>query len=394
MKIFSVRRYAPSLVVVTLAFLACATAFAQGSSRVRFVGNAGYSYDRKVAVLTASRVANSEVSGISGSLKLELWAFSSPYTGTGTRTDKNGLKLAEYALGPLSAGAHIAQIDSGPVAFTSPPKGTWFFTLFVTEFTGIGVDPYVRDDSYNFSQPAVIGPSVSAITPVGGVWWNPEESGTGYGLDYQNGVLLVQVYAYQRGGPAQWYLATGPVNSNAFGATLDRYTDGQCISCAYTPATIVGNDGAMSIIFTSPTTATSYLPGGRMIQIERYFGATLNGSPPASTITPTAGVWWNPDESGTGYALDYQNGVLLVQIYSYQPGGQPQWYLAAGGVNANVFTATLDRYNGGQCISCSYTPATFSGIEGSISITFTSPTTAHVALPGGRQIQIQRYFAP
>lgn len=394
MTIVSVRRYAPPLVVVALALLACATAFAQGSSRVQFFGNAGYSYDHKVAVLTATKIANSGLSGISGTLKLELWAFASPYTGTGTRTDKNGLKLAEYALGPLSAGARIIHVDSGPVAFTSPPKGTWFFTLFVTEFTGGGPDPYVRDDYNNFPQPVVIGPPVSAIVPVGGVWWNPEESGTGYGVDYQNGVLLVQVYAFQRGGPTQWYLAAGQVVSNSFGSTLDRYTDGQCISCAYTPATIVGNDGAISILFTSPTTATAYLPGGRIIQIERYFGAAPNGTPSASTITPTAGVWWNPDESGTGYALDYQNGILLVQVYSYQPGGQPQWYLAAGPVNANVFTETLDKYSGGQCISCSYTPSTLVGADGNISITFTSPTMANVALPGGRQIQIQRYFGP
>jgi hypothetical protein len=63
-------------------------------------------------------------------------------------------------------------------------------------------------------------------------------------------------------------------------------------------------------------------------------------------------------------------------------------------VSANAFTATLDKYTGGQCISCAYTPATHVGNDGTISIKFTSPTTADVALPGGRQIQIQRYFGP
>ncbi|MEO8306006.1 MAG: hypothetical protein ABI724_17995 [Betaproteobacteria bacterium] len=386
----SVRRLAALLVAITFALLACAPASAQGSSRVRFVGNAAYSFDRKIAVLTANKVSNFESSGVSGPLTLELWAFASPYAGTGTKTDKNGLKLAEFALGQLNAGSNFLYVDSGPIAFASPMKGIWFFTLFVTESVA-GVT--ARDDWKNFSQPVVIGP-VSTIVPVAGIWWNPEESGTGYAIDYQNGVLLVQSYSYQFVGTPQWYLAAGEVDSNTFGATLDRYVDGQCISCAYTPAALVGNDGAMSIVFTSPTTATAYLPGGRQIQIERYFGAAPSVPVSASAIAPVAGVWWNPNESGTGYGLDYQSGTLLVQIYSFQPGGQSQWYLAAGQVNANVFTATLDKYAGGQCISCSYTPATHVGNDGNISMTFTSPTTANVVLPGGRQIQIQRYFGP
>ena len=112
-------------------------------------------------------------------------------------------------------------------------------------------------------------------------------------------------------------------------------------------------------------------------------------------ITPFGGVWWNPNESGSGYALDYQNGVLLVQIYSYLASGEAQWYLAAGQVTGNVFTSTLDKYIGGQCISCAYkNPGPPVGNDGQITITFTSPTSANVALPGGRQLQIQRYFQP
>jgi len=68
--------------------------------------------------------------------------------------------------------------------------------------------------------------------PGGGVWWRPNESGSGYGIDFKDGVLLLQTYSYLAGGPAQWYLAAGAVTNNTFTATLDRYTGGQCISCA------------------------------------------------------------------------------------------------------------------------------------------------------------------
>jgi hypothetical protein len=116
-----------------------------------------------------------------------------------------------------------------------------------------------------------IAPAAGAFIPVPGVWWNPNESGSGLGLDYQNGTLLVEVYSYLAGGAAQWYLAAGSINNNVFTATLDKYTGGQCISCAYVAPGLVGNDGTITITFTSPTTASADLPGGRHIQIQRFF---------------------------------------------------------------------------------------------------------------------------
>src|SRR5262249_54041645 len=91
----------------------------------------------------------------------------------------------------------------------------------------------------------------ATIVPVAGVWWDPQESGSGLGIDYQNGTLIVEVYSYLSNGPAQWYLSAGPVVSNVFTGTLDKYTGGQCISCAYQAATLVGNDGTITITFTS-----------------------------------------------------------------------------------------------------------------------------------------------
>jgi hypothetical protein len=123
-----------------------------------------------------------------------------------------------------------------------------------------------------------------------------------------------------------------------------------------------------------------------------FAGASASVSAAPAAITPVGGVWWNPNESGSGYGLDFQNGVLIVQIYSYRADSAAQWYLAAGSVTHNVVHATLDRYTGGQCISCTYKGPTLVGNDGDVTFTFTSPTTATVDLPGGRHIQIQRYF--
>ncbi len=105
------------------------------------------------------------------------------------------------------------------------------------------------------------------IAPQAGLWWNPAESGSGYALDFKHGVLVVTLYSYTQAGPPIWYLASGPVINNAFTATLDKYAGGQCISCAYRPNSPNGNDGVVSIFFTSSTSATMTLPGGRNIPI-------------------------------------------------------------------------------------------------------------------------------
>jgi hypothetical protein len=130
-----------------------------------------------------------------------------------------------------------------------------------------------------------------------------------------------------------------------------------------------------------------YKPGLLNQQIQ-LAAASTPGAP--SEITPQAGLWWNAAESGSGYALDYAHGVLVVTVYSYTTGGAPIWYLASGPVTNNVFTSTLDKYQGGQCISCAYRATAINGNDGNVSITFTSPTTANMTLPGGRSLQITK----
>lgn len=182
-------------------------------------------------------------------------------------------KLAEYTLGQLNAGFDLSNISSGSIPFSPPPNGTWVFTLLVTEFTGAGADDgYAPDDYINFAAPVVFGPPTPpppALTPQVGLWWNPNESGSGYALDYKHGVLVVTVYSYAPNGAPQWYLASGPLSGTTFTSTLDKYVAGQCIACSYAGRpTNIGNDGAITIDFSSPTSATVFLPGNRVTQIQ------------------------------------------------------------------------------------------------------------------------------
>jgi hypothetical protein len=113
--------------------------------------------------------------------------------------------------------------------------------------------------------------SALAFQPRTGLWWNPGESGSGYNIEIQNGVLVVTVFSYKGNGDSEWYLASGALTNSGhtFSGTLDKYRNGQCISCAYTGTpTLAGNDGTMSINFVSETSAILSLPNGRTTLIE------------------------------------------------------------------------------------------------------------------------------
>ena len=138
---------------------------------------------------------------------------------------------------------------------------------------------------------------------------------------------------------------------------------------------------------TSTATLTGYTIPGAVAQ--------PGGGAPPLAFTPVTGMWWNPNESGSGYNIQVQHGVMVVSMFGYAGNGDPLWYLvvgtlanAGGGVAA---TGTLDKYHGGQCASCMYQMPATMGNDGAMTITFTSPTTAALQLPGGRVTQIQPF---
>jgi hypothetical protein len=139
------------------------------------------------------------------------------------------------------------------------------------------------------------------------------------------------------------------------------------------------NDGTNAAVLTGYTVPGAVAqPGG--------------GAPPLA-FTPVVGLWWNSNESGSGYNIQVQHGVLVMTMYGYTAGGDPQWYLAVGSLmNAGggvMATGTLDKYRSGQCTSCMYQKPSMMGNDRAVTIYFTSPSTATVQLPGGRVTQIQ-----
>jgi hypothetical protein len=61
--------------------------------------------------------------------------------------------LASYTVGQLTGGYYFYNINSGSISFTTPPPGTWYFSLQAREYVGAGGDGYVTRDWINFSTP-------------------------------------------------------------------------------------------------------------------------------------------------------------------------------------------------------------------------------------------------
>jgi hypothetical protein len=189
----------------------------------------------------------------------------------------------------MGAQSYMSSYHAVALETVTTPAGTFANALHIREQRGSG---YVREVWYapgvgmvqmndgtnaavltGYTIPGAVGtPAPLAFTPMTGLWWNPGESGSGYNVQVQQGVLVITMYSYTQGGDPVWYLAVGRMansgGSVAATGTLDKYRGGQCASCTYQMPSMVGNDGTMTITFTSPTTATVQLPGGRMTQIQ------------------------------------------------------------------------------------------------------------------------------
>jgi hypothetical protein len=147
--------------------------------------------------------------------------------------------------------------------------------------------------------------------------------------------------------------------------------------------------GPMVLGSPSPQSGVSPSTSSGALALTEITSMTFQATFGASVV-PVVGLWWNPSESGSGYNLDVKNGVLVVTIFTYKANGDPQWYITSGQIVDNLFTGTINKYSGGQCISCPYNGLpTSAGNDGVVGIEFTSPTSAIVSLPGGRVTRIQ-----
>ncbi len=230
--------------------------------------------------------------------------------------------------------------------------------------------------------------------PQTGWWWNPAESGRGYGIEVQGRNLFYAAFLYEADGRATWNIAAGPtsVDGSVFAGDLLRFTGGQSLTGAYRAPNPAQSVGTILLSFNTDATGNMVWPGGA-VPIRRF--DFNNVAAPTQPGVPESGWWWNPAESGRGFFIEWQNGIADMAGFMYDDAGNPLWYLMVTPTPAaSTLSGAWTRYANGQTLTGAYkAPTVVNGNVGTGTIQFTSSTTGTMTLPGGRTIPLvrQRY---
>jgi hypothetical protein len=228
--------------------------------------------------------------------------------------------------------------------------------------------------------------------PQTGWWYNAAQGGRGFSLEARGNRLFMAAFHYDASGRAIWNFAGGAtsLDGSLFTSDLLNASGGQTLTGPYR-APGLSNVGPITLLFSDATHGTLAWPG-ETIAIERQPFVPDGLVAPPQTNQPESGWWWNPDESGRGFFIEWQNGYADLAGYMYDANGNPTWYITVAETpNPMRLTGNWWTFANGQSMGGAYRPATrTSDNVGSVAIDFTSATTATLTLPDGRRIPLVR----
>jgi hypothetical protein len=300
-------------------------------------------------------------------------------------------QLQAYLSGVLSAqGASVSILNGVPVGSVA---GSTFFV------------------GYGSSSSAMLGTglnrSVASLPgqreckpqpPQTGWWWNADEGGRGYSIEVAGNHIFYAAFLYDDTGRSNWYVATGTTSLDGSLYTGDLYAvrNGQTLTGAYRSPDPVTVAGQIVLTFDDASHGTLAWPGG-VIPIERFniMPGGLAAAPQANQ--PENGWWWNPDESGRGFFIEWQNGTGGPQAdlagYMYDDAGNPVWYLSVYPTpDPRQFSGNWWSYANGQSLTGTYKPPTrVNESVAPVTVQFHDATTATMTLPNGRTTNLRRH---
>jgi hypothetical protein len=284
-----------------------------------------------------------------------------------------------------SAGSTVAVIPPG--ATTGSIAGATFFVGYG------GSASSMINSGINRGVASVPGSRVCAPqAPQTGWWWNASESGRGYAIEVQGRHLFYAAFLYDDTGRATWTIASGntSLDGSLFAGDLLAFNGGQTLAGPYKAPAPARTIGQILLTFNSAQAGTMVWPGGA-VAIERFNFNNL-AAPPQANV-PESGWWWNANESGRGYFIEWQNGFADLAGFMYDDAGDPVWYLVLNPTpDARTLTGSWTRYANGQTITGAYRPATLVNPNvAPLTIRFDSAATGTMTLPGGNTIPITRF---
>ncbi len=105
---------------------------------------------------------------------------------------------------------------------------------------------------------------------------------------------------------------------------------------------------------------------------------------------PEPGAWYNPDQSGTGFSLEFQNGIMAGYYFGYDVTGEPEWTVVTSRLTRSEQPDVMwelevepNRFTGGNCLGCPYQAPNAPEVLPPIRIEFLQRAYARVTLNDG-----------
>ena len=117
----------------------------------------------------------------------------------------------------------------------------------------------------------------------------------------------------------------------------------------------------------------------------------------AFAVAPENGWWWNPTESGSGYAIERQGNSIFMAAFLYETSGAATWYATLLSLQPDgTYKGDMTRYVGGKSLLGPYKPATPTSVVATATASFPKPDsgTMTITFPNGspnRTIPISRF---
>jgi hypothetical protein len=372
-----------------------ATARADIQFRPQDVGSSGSVYVFAVAPVTLIKGAIPKGAHYGGMSKggpkdtAPVQCVLAQLTSSGQLAAVSASSLLAYTTGLLSAQGQTVQILNGVA--TVNIGGATFYVGYGSSATAM------INSGVNRSAVTVPGSQVcKPQPPQTGWWWNPAEDGRGFSVEVRGNNIFFAAFLYDVTGRSTWYVATGPVSLDGSLYTGPLYSakGGQTLGGAYFGSPTLKDEGPITLAFNSATTGTMVWPGGT-VPIQR-FNIVQNGlNLPPAVNQPESGWWWNDQESGRGFFMEWQAGTLDIAGYMYDDAGNSVWYLTVDsmkGATGQTFTQNWWSYGNGQTLTGAWKPNTpLSTTVAPLSIQFSAPDTAIMTLPNGRTTALKRH---
>jgi hypothetical protein len=117
----------------------------------------------------------------------------------------------------------------------------------------------------------------------------------------------------------------------------------------------------------------------------------------AFAVAPEKGWWWNPTESGSGYAIERQGNSIFMAAFLYETTGAATWYATLLTLQPDgSYKGDMTRYVGGKSLLGSYKAPTSTSVVATATASFPKPDsgTMTITFPNGapnRTIPISRF---